>query len=294
MDATINTNQMLPSAPVGDLPKPTTRLFYYGLLIFFGLLMIMPFVYSLANSFKTLPDIASNQMLLYPTQGVTTSGYQRVLGQGFLVWFGNSIRLSLITMMTHLVIDSLAGYALARIRFPGRSAIFYMFLATLMIPGVVLMVPRFLVFTQLGLIGTPQGIILPMMTGAFGIFLMKQFFENLPPELEDAAAIDGCGRFRMFYNITLPLALPGLIALAIFSFQASWNELAIPLIVAVQNRALWTVQLGLSLIRGQTGQGLNWDVLLPGAVLTMMPMIFIFFFFQRFFVQNTAYTGIKG
>jgi multiple sugar transport system permease protein len=273
----------------------TTRIVLtYGFLLLFGLAMIMPFVYSVANSFKTLPDINANPRLLYPTEGFSTAGYQRVLTQDFPRWLFNSAFVSIALTITHLLFDSLAGYSLARIKFPGRSLAFGALLGTLMVPGIVLMIPRFLIFKEFGLLNTYQGLILPVMTGAFGIFLMKQFFESIPADIEEAAAIDGCSRFRMFFVIIMPLAIPALTALAIFSFQGSWNEFTMPLITVIQNRDLWTLQLGLALVRGDTGQILLWDILLAGAVITTLPMAIIFFVFQRFFMESATYTAVKG
>ncbi len=266
----------------------------YGVLILFGLAMIMPFVSSLANSFKTLPDINANPTLLYPTQGFSFAGYNRIFTQDFPRWLFNSAFVSITLTLTHVIFDSLAGYALARIRFPGRGIAFAALLGTLMVPGIVLLIPRFLILREFGLIGTYQGLILPAMTGAFGIFLMKQFFESVPVDIEEAAAIDGCGRFRMFFVVILPMAIPALTALAIFSFQGSWNDLTGPLITVVNKRDLWTLQLGLALVRGDTGSALPWDILLAGAVITTLPMAMIFFIFQRFFMESATYTAVKG
>lgn len=266
----------------------------YGFLLLFGLAMVMPFVYSVANSFKTLPDINANPSLLYPTQGISVEGYRKVFTQDFPRWLLNSIGMSVTLTITHLIFDSLAGYALARIKFPGRAIAFTALIGTMMVPGIVLLVPRFLILKQLGLIGTYWGLILPSMTGAFGVFLMKQFFESIPPDIEEAASIDGCGRFRMFFVVILPLAIPALTALAIFSFQGAWNDLTGPLITVVNNRELWTLQLGLALVRGETGSALPWDILLSGAVITTLPMAVIFFVFQRFFMESATYTAVKG
>ncbi|HRE48959.1 MAG TPA: carbohydrate ABC transporter permease [Aggregatilineales bacterium] len=266
----------------------------YGFLILFALAMIMPFVYSVANSFKTLPDINANPNLLYPTQGVSTDGYQAIFREDFPRWALNSAIIAITVTLTHLILDSMAGYALARVKFPGRGIAFAALVGTMMVPGIVLLVPRYLIFSQLGLLNTYQGLILPSMTGAFGIFLMKQFFESIPADIEEAASIDGCGRFQMFFVIILPLAIPALTALAIFSFQGSWNDFSMPLITVVQKRELWTLQLGLALVRGSTGEVLLWDRLLAGAVITTLPMAVVFFLFQRFFMESATYTAVKG
>lgn len=291
---TIRRNRGGESTPLQTVLRAVRFFFTYGFLILFSLAMIMPFVYSLANSFKTLPDINANPTLLYPVQGLSFAGYTKIFTQDFPRWLFNSAFISVTLTLTHVILDSLAGYALARIKFPGRGIAFAALLGTLMVPGIVLLIPRFLILRQFGLIGTYQGLILPAMTGAFGIFLMKQFFESVPIDIEEAASMDGCGRFRMFFVVILPMAIPALTALAIFSFQGSWNDLTGPLITVVNNRDLWTLQLGLALVRGDTGSALPWDILLAGAVITTLPMAMIFFIFQRFFMESATYTGVKG
>jgi multiple sugar transport system permease protein len=144
------------------------------------------------------------------------------------------------------------------------------------------------------MIDTYSGLILPKLTTAFGVFLMKQFFESIPQEMEEAARIDGCTRFQMFFRVILPLARPALVALIIFSFQGSWNEFMHPLIVISINQDLYTLPLGLALLRGGMGQNLQWNAILAGSILTTIPMAIIFLFFQRYFVEGISYGGLKG
>jgi multiple sugar transport system permease protein len=194
----------------------------------------------------------------------------------------------------NVLFASMAGYALARIKFPGSNAVFLAILGTMMIPGIVLLIPMFIILKQLGMIDTYSGLILPKLTTAFGVFLMKQFFESIPQEMEEAARIDGCTRFQMFFRVILPLARPALVALIIFSFQGSWNEFMHPLIVISINQDLYTLPLGLALLRGGMGQNLQWNAILAGSILTTIPMAIIFLFFQRYFVEGISYGGLKG
>lgn len=279
--------------PLQPISHRVLTIITYVVLIGFALLMILPFIYATVNSFKTLPDIASNPQLLYPTMGWSTSGYQKVLAQNFPQWLLNSFLVAIVTMIGHLVFDSMAGYALARIRFPGRTLAFAALIGTMFVPAIVLLIPRFLLLKQLNLLDTYAALMLPTLADAFGIFLMKQFFESIPGEIEEAAAIDGASRFRMFFIIILPMATPALTALAIFSFQGSWNDFLYPLI-EVSSKNLYTLPLGLALLRGTTGQALEWDLLLAGALITTLPMAIIFFVFQRFFVEGVSYSGLKG
>jgi multiple sugar transport system permease protein len=270
----------------------------YAVLIGVALIMIMPFIYSLVNSFKPIEDINLHPELLYPVNGQwTLANYNRTLSPDypFGTWILNSISVAIAVTIGHLIFDSMAGYALARIKFPGRALAFGVMVGTMMVPGIVLIIPRYFVYKSLGIAETYSALVLPALADAFGIFLMKQFFESLPIDIEEAAMIDGCGRLRMFFQVIMPLAVPALTALAIFGFQGSWNDFMGPLIaVGSAPNSLWTVQLGLALIRGNTGQALQWDILLSGAVLTTVPMALIFFIFQRYFIEGSTYTAVKG
>lgn len=296
--ATLDTNTV-----VGSKASPFMRnlrvVLTYGVLIFFALAMILPFVYSVANSFKTLPDINQNPQSLIadPAMGWTAAGYERVLNTdqvNFPRALFNSIFVAIVVMVGRLIFNSMAGYALARIKFPGRGIAFAALVGTMMIPGIVLLIPCFLILRQLNMVDTFPALIFPALSDAFGIFLMKQFFESIPGEVEEAAEIDGASRLRMFFTIILPMAVPALTALAIFSFQASWNDFTGPLIAVSGNKDLYTLPLALAFLRGATGSALQWDILLPGAVITTVPMALIFFLFQRFFIEGTSYTAVKG
>jgi multiple sugar transport system permease protein len=302
MASTTATKSLPGAAITAETPwKPVWRslkvILTYAVLIAFALAFIMPFVYTIVNSLKTSPDINANPQLLYPTQGWTTAGYEKVLGTdqlNFVRVLFNSFAFAIITMLGHLIFDSMAGYALARIQFPGRGLAFAALIGTMMVPGIVLLIPRFLILRQLSLVNTFPGLVLPTIADAFGVFLMKQFFESLPIDIEEAAFIDGASRFRMFFIVILPMAVPALTALAIFGFQGAWNDFTGPLISVGTNKDLYTLPLALAFLRGQTGDALQWDLLLPGSVITTLPMAIIFFVFQRFFVEGVTYTGIKG
>ena len=286
-----------PHRPDRPVRRLIVRIITYVVLIFFALAMIMPFIYTIVNSFKTGPDISQNPQLLYPTQGWTTAGYEKVLGTNQIdfprVLF-NSFLFAILTTLGHLAFDSMAGYGLSRIRFPGRNVAFALIVGTMMIPNIVLLIPRFLILKQLNMVNTYPGLIVPTIADAFGVFLMKQFFENIPPDIEEAAAIDGAGRFRMYFAVVLPMAVPALTALAIFGFQGAWNDFTGPLISVGAEKSLYTLPLALAFLRGNTGDALQWDLLLSGSVITTVPMAVIFFVFQRFFVEGVTYTGIKG
>jgi multiple sugar transport system permease protein len=286
---------------LNDLRNLVQRVVVYAILIGVALIMVMPFVFTIVNSFKPLPEISQYPMVLYPVNGQwTLANYDRTLNNPtidvqFGTWILNSLFVAIITTVGHLIFDSMAGYALARIKFPGRKVAFGVMVGTMMVPGIVTIIPRYFVFKSLGMAETYSALLIPALADAFGIFLMKQFFESLPIDIEEAAMIDGCDRLRMFFIVIMPLAVPALTALAIFGFQGSWNDFMGPLIaVGSGPKSIWTVQLGLALIRGNTGSALPWDILLAGAVITTLPMAIIFFVFQRYFIEGSTYTAVKG
>jgi multiple sugar transport system permease protein len=208
-------------------------------------------------------------------------------------WAFNSAFVAVSVTVGNVLFASMAGYALSRIRFPGSNVLFLVILGTMMIPGIVLLIPMFIILKQLGMIDSYSGLIFPKIATAFGIFLMKQFFESVPVELEEAARIDGANRFQTFFSVILPLARPALVALVIFTFQGSWNDFMHPLIVLSVRQDLYTLPLGLALLRGGLGENLQWNAILAGSILTTLPMAVIFLFFQRYFVEGISYTGLK-
>uniref|UniRef100_A0A7C1JP42 Carbohydrate ABC transporter permease n=1 Tax=Caldilinea aerophila TaxID=133453 RepID=A0A7C1JP42_9CHLR len=265
----------------------------YALLFLIALAFLYPFVLAISTSFKTLPEINERPVALIP-QTFTLEGYQRMFALNVGRWALNSFFIAAVVTISNVLFSALAGYSLTRIAFPGSRYVFLAIIGTMMIPGIVQLIPMFIVLKTLGMIDSYTGLIIPKMVTAFGIFLMAQFFEAIPRELEEAARIDGAGRFRMFFQIALPLARPAIVALIIFSFQGSWNEFMHPLIVITTNQDLYTLPIGLAFLRGGLGQNLQWNALLAGSMLTTVPMAVIFFFFQRYFIEGISYTGVKG
>ena len=293
-------------APVAAGPAPSQpqvwrsvrRFLAYGVLIGFALVFILPFLLSVFTIFKTLPDIAANpvRFMADPQFGWTTEGIQGLNRGSVRIprWTFNSVVVTVAVVLGRIVLASLAGYALARMEFIGRAAVFALVVAVLAVPPIVLAVPRFIVMKELGILDTYAGLILPLMFDAFGIFLMKQFFEQLPRELEEAAAIDGASVGQIFWRVMLPVAAPGLIVLTILATQGVWNEFLHPLIAAPSNTDLRTLPVGLALLSGTFGQTQPWNTMLAGAMITIIPIAVIFFVFQRYFVQGVAASGTKG
>lgn len=269
------------------------RLLGYAVLVFFAAMFILPFAMALANSFKSRAEVAASPLTLIPDEP-TLRAYEAMTQTAIPRWTLNSIIVTIMVTLGRLFLDSLAGYALSRLDFPGRRAIFALVVGVLAIPPIVLAIPRYLILGQLGMLDTYGGLILPLAVDAFGIFLMKTFFDSIPREMEEAARIDGASIFQTYWRIILPLAAPGLIALTILSFQASWNEFLHPLIAAPSNPDLRTLPVGLATLRGFGGENLDFPLLLGASLLITVPVAIIFFTFQRYFVQGVAASGVKG
>lgn len=260
----------------------------YLILIGLALIYIYPFILSVAGSFKTDADATQNGLSLIP-ETVTFAAYERLFGDSpFPLWFGNTMLITVIVTLGRVFFDSLAGYALSRLKFRGRSILFAFFIGVLAVPGVVLLIPRFLVLQQLGLYDTYAGMIIPLLSTAASVFIMKQFFDSIPVSIEEAARIDGAGQFRTFWSVVLPMARPALVTLIILSFQGSWNELQ-HFIISRQSPELNTLTTGVaSLVSGQLGSGNQFPLQLAAAVLMTIPVAVLFFIFQRRIMNTTA------
>ncbi|MFI1566977.1 carbohydrate ABC transporter permease [Streptomyces sp. NPDC020490] len=283
---------------LGRFPLPW-RVLGYAFVLAVALLYLMPFVIQLVTGFKTDPDAAAHPLGLIPSPP-TTAAYQRLFGLSqngdgvpFLRWLGNSTFVAVVVTVAQVLLDSMAGYALARLNFPGRRLLFAFVLATMAVPGIALLIPRFLVLNTLGLFDTYTGMILPMIVGTGGIFLMKQFFESIPREVEEAARIDGAGTFRTFWSVVLPMARPALITLTILTFQGSWNEFT-HFLVATQSSQYETLTTGLArFVSGGLGSGTQYPLKLAAALLSTIPVAVLFFRFQRYFVQGANAGAVK-
>jgi len=270
-----------------------SRIGGYVVLGFFAVVFIYPFVIQVTNSFKSEADATTNPLSPVPHPFDSTSFVHIFEGTNFPLWLLNSVLVTLLATGGRIFFDSLAGYALARLRFGGRRAVFAAILAVMSVPNVVLLIPKFLVLNQLGIYDSYVGLILPLIVDATGVFIMKQFFESIPVSVEEAARIDGASVFRTYWSIVLPIGRPALITLTILSFQGSWNEFPHTL-VSVQNPDLFTLPRGLAdLVSGSLGAGNQYPLKLGAAMLTIIPVAVIFLIFQRYFVRGAAEGGSK-
>lgn len=253
--------------------------------------MILPFLWMLSSSFKTLEQVSEIPIRWIPQQ-FHVENYAEVFRVVPMARFlANSLFVSTVSTAATLFVCSLAAYAFARMEFKGRDALFFCYLATMMVPGQVTMIPNFILMKYLGWIDTYYALIVPGIFSAFGVFMMRQFFLTIPKELEEAAIIDGCGRFRTYWSIVLPLAKPAFVTLGIFTFLQEWNSFLWPLIVT--NKVdLQTVQVGLRTFQGEFGT--QWNLLMAGTVIAEIPIIAMYIFAQRYIIAGIATSGIKG
>jgi multiple sugar transport system permease protein len=271
-----------------------TRVAGYSALVLFSLIFLYPFVIQLANTFKTEQGASADPLSPLPHPFDTTSFLRIFDGTDFPRWMLNSVVVTVLVTLGRVFFDSLAGYALARLRFRGRAGIFATVVAMMAVPGVVLLIPKFLVLKQFGLFDSYGGLILPLLADATGVFIMKQMFESIPVEMEEAARVDGAGLFRTYWSVVLPMARPALITLTILSFQGSWNEFPHTL-VAVQSPKYFTLPRGLAdLVGGSLGSGTRYPLKLGAALLATIPVAIIFIVFQRYFVRGANEGAVKG
>jgi multiple sugar transport system permease protein len=268
------------------------RLGVHGLLVLGALLFAFPFFWMLSTSLKPAEETMANPPILWPSR-LIWANYSVAMGYGQL-WTGllNSTFLVLVNLVGELVVCSMVAFSFARLRWPGRDLCFVLLLATMMLPNAITMVPLFIIFKQLGWINTFLPLTVPAFFGSpFYIFLLRQFYMTIPRELDDAARIDGASIPVVWWRILLPLLGPALAAVAIFTFRSTWNDFMGPLIY-IDDPALRPMALALWAFRQD--EGIEWNLLMAASVLMTLPMVLVFFLFQRYFTQGITLTGIKG
>jgi multiple sugar transport system permease protein len=267
------------------------KAFSYGLLVLGAILCVLPFLWMISTSLKPTEMVFSVPPRWLPNP-VEWENYSTVLSKVNFGKYGlNTLKVTLIVTLGQLFTCSLAGYAFARLRFPGRDVLFVGYLATMMIPFQVMLIPNFITIRRLGLVDSHLGLVLPQLTSAFGVFLLRQFFLTFPTELEDAAKLDGCNPLQTFYLIILPLSKPILATLAVMTFQSIWNDFLWPLVM-LSSEPKRTLAVGLSYLVGQYST--RWEILMAGSVLTVLPIIVLFFMAQKSFVESIKLSGLKG
>lgn len=267
------------------------KIIIYLILSLIGFTMLIPFLWMLSTSLKDSSNIFIFPPQWIPKPFVFKNYYDTLTLVPFGRFFLNSLIVAICVTCGQLITSSLAAYAFARLKFPARDVIFLIFLGTMMIPFQVTMIPVYILMRKLGWIDTYYALIVPNLFSAYGCFLLRQFFLTIPEELEEAAKIDGCGYFTIYRKIILPLSLPALITLFVFTFMGSWNNFIWPLIV-VNSTEMQTLPLGLTTFRDlYTTQ---WTLVMAGTVISLLPILIIFIIAQRYFVEGITLSGIKG
>jgi multiple sugar transport system permease protein len=263
----------------------------YAVLAVGLLVVVVPFVWMLLSSFKPESEVRATPPTFWP-ETLTTDNYDTLFTKlDFPTYMVNSVVVALAVTAGNMIFCSMLGYALAKLDFPGKRALFAIVLGTLMVPGVVTFVPLFVMVTKMQLSNTLLGMILPFLAGPFGVFLMRQYISSLPDELIQAARIDGAGELRIFFSVMLPLCGPALATLGILTFLSSWNNFLWPLVIA-QTEDKYTLPVALALY--SVGQNATqFGLLLAGAVVVVLPVLALFLVLQRHIMQGIAMTGIK-
>lgn len=268
------------------------RFLFYLILILFALFFLLPLLWMVSTSLKPFAEWLSPTWI---PENPTLENFRSIFRDPSLPverWFLNSLVIAALFTFFILVIDSLAGYAYARLEFPGKNLLFGLMLATLVMPGIMFLIPNFITIARLGWIGSLQGVIAPGLSGVFGVFFMRQFFQSLPRELEEAAYIDGASVLRTFVTIVLPLSKGPLITLGILTFLASWNDFLWPLLILGGSREALTLPVGLATLQGQ--YTFDYGKLMAGALVLTLPVLILYMFFQRYIIRSISMTGIKG
>ncbi len=269
--------------------KRKDPLWVYVLLSIGGFIMIFPFIWMVLTSFKTGSDIYSFSVIPKP---FVDTNYLTVLGKtNFVRWFLNSLFIGVVTTASVLCFDTLTGYTLCKMNFPGKNLIFIIILATLMVPTEMLVIPWYLMSSRLGWMNTYWSIMFPGVISAFGIFMIRQFFESVPNDLIEAARIDGLNEFGIYWRIALPLIKPAISALAIFTFLGNWNAFLWPVII-ISQYDLYTLPVGLSLF--STDAGSQWELIMTAASMATVPVLIVFMIFQKQIIEGIHLSGMKS
>ncbi|KGD98223.1 carbohydrate ABC transporter permease [Rhizobium sp. YS-1r] len=278
-----------PSPPLYKADVRPGRIIAWTLLFIGGLIMVSPLAFMFSTSLKTADQVYDLRLI---PAAPTLANYIAVLADGrFMRWFFNSMLVATIVTLSNCFFDSLVGYTLAKFEFRGRYFIFLAILSTLMIPTEMLVIPWYLMSSQLGWLDSYWGIMFPGMMTAFGTFLMKQFFETVPNDFIEAARVDGLNEFQIWWKVAMPLVTPALSALAIFTFLGNWTAFFWPLIVTT-SKELYTLPVGLSSFAVE--QQIQWEMIMTGAAIATIPTLIVFLVLQRYIVRGVMLAGLKG
>lgn len=271
------------------------KILLYTILIIYAFVTFYPFMWAVAASFKPLAEITSGNLSLW-SDNFTLEQYRYlfdpVSGSLFPQWLMNSIIISVIGTTVNIFLNTMAGYALARLQFPGRQRIYYGILAMMMVPTQVLLIPNYLIIQNLGMMDSFAALILPMAINISNIFMMRQFFLNFPKDVEEAARIDGLSRVGTFFRIVMPLAKPSIATQGVFVFMGFWNNFLSPMLY-LKTQSKFTLTVGLQKLQSADQGGQMWNRVMAASILTILPIIVLYIIFNRYFLQGVRMDGEK-
>lgn len=267
------------------------RVLLYIVLILIAVIMVVPFLWMLSTSLKTQYDAVKIPPVWIPDPPQWENYVRLFTEQPMFQFMLNTIKIVFFVVLGQLFFSSLAAYSFARISFKGRNVVFFLYIATLIVPGQVTMIPTYLMFAKAGLTDNHLALILPAFFSAFGVFLLRQFFMSLPRELEEAAEIDGCNPFMTYWRIMLPLVVPAMLTLGVFTLMNTWNDYMGPLIY-LSSPEKYTMTLGIAYFKGvYTTQ---WNLVMAGSIVSVMPILIAYLCAQKYFIEGIAFSGVKG
>lgn len=267
------------------------RVLLYIVLILIAVIMVVPFLWMLSTSLKTQYDAVKIPPVWIPDPPQWENYVKLFTEQPMFQFMLNTIKIVFFVVLGQLFFSSLAAYSFARISFKGRNVVFFFYIATLMVPGQVTMIPTYLMFAKAGLTDNHLALILPAFFSAFGVFLLRQFFMSLPRELEEAAEIDGCNPFMTYWRIMLPLVVPAMLTLGVFTLMNTWNDYMGPLIY-LSSPEKYTMTLGIAYFKGvYTTQ---WNLVMAGSIVSVVPILIAYLCAQKYFIEGIAFSGGKG
>ena len=267
------------------------RVLLYIVLILIAVIMVVPFLWMLSTSLKTQYDAVKIPPVWISVVAVSLKNVKLFTEQPMFQFMLNTIKIVFFVVLGQLFFSSLAAYSFARISFKGRNVVFFFYIATLMVPGQVTMIPTYLMFAKAGLTDNHLALILPAFFSAFGVFLLRQFFMSLPRELEEAAEIDGCNPFMTYWRIMLPLVVPAMLTLGVFTLMNTWNDYMGPLIY-LSSPEKYTMTLGIAYFKGvYTTQ---WNLVMAGSIVSVVPILIAYLCAQKYFIEGIAFSGVKG
>lgn len=267
------------------------KIISYAVLLLGSVIMLVPFVWMVLTSFKTYAETVKIPIQWFPAEWDLDNYREVLLKLDFIRYYGNTILVTVLTLVLMMFIGSLAAFAFARMKFPFKNVIFYALLTVFMVPAQMTMIPKYLIVSSLGWVDSLKALVVPNLFSVYTMFMLRQFFTAIPQELEDAGKIDGCSYFRLYWNIELPLCRSSFVAMTVLNILWCWNDLLWPLI-ATSSDKMRVLSVAMATLQGQ--HGTEYHLLMAAGVMAIIPMIIIYIFGQRYFIEGIAFTGVKG